>query len=346
MSEPSGMEGIYYSHVVPRDPAILTLMGLVFDKVHFPGAYFPSKGFDLQQVGEEIARLEQLPRDFDTAELIGILKFLKHVPALRSFCEFQPTTAGIFSDQRFPPQAIMEMYDSIYGPRPEGWTPMISSGHSKGLPGGDESISYRGEFHQFANAIYESARTGIPLINDIPGLPVFSDIASPVGDAHALAGLLSVLCMKLILPEMPVLAPADLMEFREESKKELRAFRRSMLTFAADLNQALGQDSDGQEIEKKAKFFVETTVSPQLDELRETISKPKYGWITRSVFTMLPTVGAGYLAGGMMGAIATFLTSGVAHVPKEFSSDHKPAKDAKKNGLYYLLKAESKITPR
>jgi hypothetical protein len=86
------MEGIYYSHVVPRGSAILTLMGLVFDKVHFPGAYFPSAGFDPQKVGEEIVRLEQLPRDFDTAELIGILKFLKHVPTLRGFCEFQPTT--------------------------------------------------------------------------------------------------------------------------------------------------------------------------------------------------------------------------------------------------------------
>ena len=33
------MEGIYYSHVVPRGLPILTLMGLVFDKVHFTGAY-------------------------------------------------------------------------------------------------------------------------------------------------------------------------------------------------------------------------------------------------------------------------------------------------------------------
>jgi hypothetical protein len=241
------------------------------------GAYFPSAGFDPQKVGEEIVRLEQLPRDFDTAELIGILKFLKHVPTLRGFCEFQPTTAGIFSDQRFSQQPIMEMYDAIYGPRPNDWTPMISSGHCKGLPGGDESIAYRGEFHQFANAIYESARTGMPLINDIPGLPVFSDMASPVGDAHALARLLSVLCMKLILPEMPVLAPADLMDFREESQKELRAFRRSMLTFAAALNKSLSQNADGPEVERSAKFFVETEISPQLDELRETISKPKYG---------------------------------------------------------------------
>jgi hypothetical protein len=220
---------------------------------------------------------------------------------------------------------------------------MISSGHCKGLPGGDESIAYRGEFHQFANAIYESARTGIPLINDIPGLPVFSDMASPVGDAQTLARLLSVLCMKLILPEMPVLAPADLMEFREESQKELRSFRRSMLTFAADLNKALGQNAHGPEIERTAKFFVETEVSPQLDELRETISKPKYGWISRSAYTIVPTVGAGYLTGGMTGAIATFLTAVAAHLS---SSSHDPAKTAKENGLYYLLKAESKITHR
>jgi hypothetical protein len=99
---------------------------------------------------------------------------------------------------------VKKTCDTIYGrprPRPD-WTPMISSGHTKALPGGEECIAYRGEFHQLANAIYESARTGTPLVNDVPGLPIFSDVASPVGDANALAGLLSMLCMRLPLPEL------------------------------------------------------------------------------------------------------------------------------------------------
>lgn len=249
------MEGIYYSHIVPRDTAILTLLGLVFDKVHFPGAYLPATGFDVSHLDNEIVRLESLPPDYDTAQLIGILKFLKHVPTLQGFCEFLPNTSGIFSDNRFSGDAILQMHDTIYGrPRPD-WTPMMSSGHTKALPGGDECIAYRGEFHQLANAIYESARTGIPLVNDVPGLPMFSDIASPVADANALAGLLSMLCMRLLLPELPVLLPADLMEFREESRNELRAFRRAMTSYAGGLNKAFDQQADAAYIERQARFF-------------------------------------------------------------------------------------------
>jgi hypothetical protein len=339
------MEGIYYSHIVPRDTAILTLLGLIFDKVHFPGAYLPITGFDLKDLDKEINRLEALPPDFDTNQLVGILKFLKHVPTLQGFCEFLPNTSGIFSDDRFSGDAILQMYDTIYGRRRKDWTPMISSGHTKGLPGGDESIAYRGEFHQLANAIYESSRTGIPLINDVPGLPIFSDVASPVGDANALAGLLSVLCMRLLLPELPVLLPADLMEFREESKAELRAFRRSMLSYAGSLNKALDQHAEVADIERQARFFVETEVAPRLDELRETINKKTFGWIGRSAYKMAPIVGAGYLAGGNIGAIAALLTSGVAHVPTELKSSTSGTSDAKRNGLYYLLKAEARISP-
>jgi hypothetical protein len=339
------MEGIYYSNVVPRGPAILTLMGLVFDKVHFTGAYLPTSGFDMKELEKEIARIEAVPRDHDTAQLIGLLNFVKHVPTLQGFCEFQPDTSNIFSDRRFSQDTIMQMYDSIYGPRREGWAPMISSGHTKGMPGSDESVAYRGEFHQFANAICESARTGIPLINDVPGLPVFSDVASPVDDAKALAGLISVLCMRLLLPEIPVLAPSDLMEFRDESKKELRAFRRAMLTYAAELNKSLDQDAEAADIEKKAQFFVETEIGPRLEDLRDTIGKKSFGWMGRSALTIFPTVGAGYLSGGSYGAMATLLTTGATQIGLEFKS-RNAKNEAKKSGLYYLLKAETKTRGR
>jgi hypothetical protein len=335
------MEGIYYSAVVPRDPAILTLMGLVFDKVYFPNAYLPVDGFDAKELDKEIARLEQLPRDFDTTQLIGILKFLKHVPTLQGFCEFQSDSSGMFGDARFSEEAILQIYDSIYGPRPKGWMPMISSTHVKGLPGSDESVVCRGDLHNLANAIYESARTGLPLINDVPGLPVFSDVASPVSDSQALAGLLSVLCMKLLLPETPVLVPTDLMEFRDNSKRELRAFRRSMLAYAGELNEALNRHADEREIEKQARFFVETKIAPHLDELREIMSKRNLGWIGRSLFKLVPTVAAGYLTGGNITAIATLLTGSATEFVTAYSSSRGAAKEAKKSGLYYLLRAES-----
>jgi hypothetical protein len=287
-------------------------------------------GLRTKELEKEIVRLEAIPRDHDTAQLIGILRFLKHVPTLRGFCEFLPDASGVFSDQRFSGAAIIEMHDTIYGrPRPD-WEPMISSGHTKALPGGDECIAYRGEFHQLANAIHESALTGIPLVNDVPGLPVFSDIASPVGDADALAGLLSIMAMRLLLPELPVLLPTDLMEFREGSENELRSFRRAMISYAGDLNKSLDEKDSAAEIEKHAQFFVKTEIAPRLDELREIINKKSFGWIGRSAYKIVPAVGAGYLTGGSIGAIAALLTTGATNVPTDFRSSNSGKLEAKK----------------
>jgi hypothetical protein len=56
----------------------------------------------------------------------------------------------------------------------------------------------------------------------------------------------------------------------------------------------------------------------------------------------VPAVGAGYLTGGSIGAIAALLTSGAAHLPTELKSSNSGKSEAKKRGLYYLLKAEAK----
>lgn len=92
----------------------------------------------------------------------------------------------------------------------------------------------------------------------------------------------------------------------------------------------------------KLGFFVETEIAPRLDEIRETINKKTFGWIGRSAYKMIPAVGAGYLTGGGIGAIAALLTSGAAHLPTELKSSNSGKSEAKKNGLYYLLRVEAK----
>ncbi|MBR1193875.1 hypothetical protein JQ634_35395 [Bradyrhizobium sp. AUGA SZCCT0240] len=99
-------------------------------------------------------------------------------------------------------------------------------------------------------------------MNDAPDLPVFSDTASPINDAEALVGMLSILSIRLLLPEIPVLTPQDLMEFRAESAAELRSFRGSMLGYAKDLNSGLMQQRDAGNIQKHAEFFVRTEIAP------------------------------------------------------------------------------------
>jgi len=40
------LEAVYYPHVIPSGVESLTLMGLVFDRIHFPGVYIPKDGYD------------------------------------------------------------------------------------------------------------------------------------------------------------------------------------------------------------------------------------------------------------------------------------------------------------
>ena len=104
---------------------------------------------------------------------------------LEGFCEFLPDSSSIFGNNRIPEQTIAQIYDAIHGPTREGWMiPSINSGSTKALPGGNEVISCRGLYHQLACSVYDSAKSGIPLVNDVPGLSVFSEMGSPSHDAR------------------------------------------------------------------------------------------------------------------------------------------------------------------
>jgi hypothetical protein len=60
------------------------------------------------------------------------------------------------------------------------------------MPGSDEAITYPGEYHYLAGAVVESAKTGIPLLNDLVGLPFTGlDGSVPEDDARTLATILA-----------------------------------------------------------------------------------------------------------------------------------------------------------
>jgi hypothetical protein len=157
MPAPSGidetlkLEAVYLSAPIPRNLAVLTAMGAIFDKVYFPGVYLPKEGFDVGELDKEITRLEALPQDYDRQLLLGILGLTKHAKALAEFCEFTADPDDVFGTKSEPPQQLVRaIFEAIHGPPREGFTPMFDSGHSKGLPGGDEAVHYPGNHHYLA----------------------------------------------------------------------------------------------------------------------------------------------------------------------------------------------------
>jgi hypothetical protein len=335
------LEAVYLSAPIPRNLAVLTAMGAIFDKIYFPGVYLPKGGFDIGDLDREIARLEALPMDYDTELLIGILKLTKQAKLLEGFCEFTADPDDPFGTKSpTPPQLAEAIYHTIHGPPPEGIIPILSPRHVKGLPGGDEAVIYPGDYHYLAGAIVHSGKTGIPLLNDIPGLklPGLSDTV-PADNAKLLAGILAVECTRIALPPTPLLRPEDIMEFREANAALLRSFRRSMLRYAADLNNKI-KDVSWEEFEAKTKFFVETQIAPSMDELNATMNDPARPWHKRALdaLKIIPQVGGAFLAGGEAAALTKAITAMAAQFFVEVAAKGDKEEALKRSGLTYLLR--------
>jgi hypothetical protein len=349
MPAPSGidatlkLEAVYLSAPIPRNLAVLTAMGAIFDKVYFPGVYLPKEGFDVGELDKEITRLKALPQDYDRQLLLGILGLTKHAKTLAGFCEFTADPDDVFGTKSEPPQQLVRaIFEAIHGPPREGFTPMFDSGHSKGLPGGDETVNYPGNHHYLARAIIHSGKTGIPLLNDIPGLklPGMLD-AAPQDDAKLLAGILAVECTRIALPPTPLLRPEDIVEFREANAHLLRGFRRSMLRYAADLNSKI-KDITLEEFEAKTKFFIETQIIPSMDELNATMNDPARPWHKRAIdaLKIIPQVGGAFLAGGGAAALTKAIAATAAEFFVEVAAKGDKKEALKRSGLTYLLRLQ------
>jgi hypothetical protein len=337
------LEAVYLSAPIPRNLAVLTVMGAIFDKVYFPGVYLPKEGFDVGELDKEIARLKALPQDYDSQLLLEILSLTKHAKTLTGFCEFTGDPDDIFGTKSEPPrQLVQAIHDAIHDPPRKGVTLMFETGHTKGLPGGDETVNYPESHHYLARAIIHSGKTGIPLLNDIPGLklPGMLD-AAPQDDAKLLAGILAVECTRIALPPTPLLRPEDIVEFREENGALLRGFRRSMLRYAADLNNKI-KDLTLEEFEGKTKFFIETQIVPSMDELNATMNDPARPWHKRAVdaLKILPQIGGAFLAGGGAAALTKAITATAAQFFVEVAAKGDKEEALKRSGLTYLLRLQ------
>jgi hypothetical protein len=341
------LEAIYFSAPIPRNPAVLTVLGAVFDKVYFPGVHLPTEGFDVSELDKEVARLEGLPpggRDYDRELLIGALKLTKHAKTLDGFCVFDADPDDIFAQKSPLPAGMVEaIYEAIHGPPPPGFIPSFDTGHAKGIPGSDATVIYPGAHHYIARALILAGRTGIPILNDIPGLPVpgLTDTA-PIDDAKLLAASIAIECTRLVLPPLSLLRPEDLMEFREANTELLRGFRRSMLRYAADLNAQI-KGLTRKDFEEKTKFFIETKIVPAMDELNAAMNDPARPWHKRAIdaIKIIPAVGGAYMTGGTAAALAKALTATAAQFFVEVAAKGDKEEALKRSGLTYLLQLKA-----
>jgi hypothetical protein len=335
------LDAIYYSAPIPRNTAVLTIMGAVFDKVYFPGVYLPKGGYDEKELQKEIDRLKNLsPSGPNTADLIGMLEFVKHTKTLEGFCVFTGDGDSAFQDHNIPGEMARDLFFAIHGPQRPGWEPMLHTSHHKGIPGSDEHVSWLGDYHYLANSVIESGKTGIPLLNDLPNhLPIPGlDPDTPHNDAKILSTILAIECTKLALPPMPLLRPEHLMEFRAENAKALKTFRRSMLQYAGDLNVKI-KDVSPADFERTTKFFIQTEIVPVMDALRASMSNPARPWYSRLTdhAKFFAELGASFFVVDQTTAIAKALANYAGVLGAELTAKGDQRANLRRSGLYYLL---------
>lgn len=333
------LEAVYYTGPAPQRISVLTALGLLFDRVHFPNVRVPFEGVDTEWVMQEIKRIEESGvRDFGTWELLQLMRCTLH-PELAEFCLFTGKDTQVFGgdDMKGADQLVRTLNEQIFGPPKAGFTPIFTPGHHKGLAR-DQAIDYPGPLYYQANALLYSGRNGIPLVNDDPRLPI--PLVSGEQAKHntkLLAMIMAIECTRLVLPEIGELQPEQIVEARSELKPCLAAFRRSMLRLAGQLNSAIQQTSDSKEIQRAAEFIAQTEVYPSIADLRAELEKSKQkGWIGRTweLTKRVPGIVAQYTMGnhvaGIQKTIAAFGSWIIAG-----ATEDKP-----RSGLHYLLKMQ------
>jgi len=339
MVEPEKLEVVYYSSPVPENSSILTFLGLIFDRVHFPNVYIPEDGFDRDEVNAELKRLlsvEQQDRGLiQTAQLTHAAL----TPELRDYCHFAGTKdQKIFGgDLEKASGLVRALHEQIHGPFPDGFEPIWSPGYHKGLSY-EAAIDYPAEYYYQTNALIYSGYHGIPLINADATLPVPALAGeSAKNNAKLLSSLMAIHCVNLVFPEMGELQPAEISALRNELSVEFSSFRLGLLHLAKELNQAIDSDATEQDIIEAAKFIAQTEVLPTLVELQEALSKPQQGILTRSW----------ELTKKLPGLASSYASLDAAAIPKTIEAlgdwliGSRP--EEPRSNMYYLLKLEERL---
>ena len=339
------LEAVYYSGQVPNSYASLTLLGFVFDRVDFPGVYMPPPDrLDYKELEKETQRIVDLNLpDVDTVQLVNCLVYAKDIKYLRDFCVFNGSPGTDSAVDEMAPQVALALEEIIFGPTPENFIPFRQGNFFKGLPG-DDAVEVQINSPRWssycANALIYSMKNQIPLINDDPSLPVPGVPGQAKNNAKLLATILTIEGVKLALPKLKPLIPEQLGDFRTETSEYVRPFRLAMLRMAKDLNGAITSEMKLEEVQRSAKFLIDTVVYPELKELEQIMHDPGKPWYRRAVdlaksapeivtnFSALPkNIALAMLFAKIAGALADARD-------EQRDRDHKLGR----TGLHFLLK--------
>lgn len=149
------LEAVYYSAPAPRGLASLVALGLVFDRVHFPGVYVPQGDYDRDAWKAEIDRITALPpsRFDDPRGLVALMKFAEVSERMPGFFAFDRMRDDPLDKDNDDRAIVDRMYAEMWGPPSEKCIPTFAPWHHKGVPGSEEHLTYPGDYYYQAAAL-------------------------------------------------------------------------------------------------------------------------------------------------------------------------------------------------
>ncbi|MFC7292889.1 hypothetical protein [Hirschia litorea] len=347
------LEAVYYSHPFPRSSEALTLLGLIFDKIHFPYVSLPDEGYSFEELDERRAKLINLfekeahkPIGQNTLTMIIALDFTHWKQWANEFLYFPHSFKDSLKvGESIPAGATEEVYNLTFPPR-KNFEPYFDTFRTFSVspePRQSDSgnIIYPGDYVYSAAALNYAAQKGLPIINDEPmlGMPKL-DAGSLKHNTSALASALAVECIQFVLPSIPKLDFSELLDFRDEMKPHVKRFRLAILRMAKTLSQHIEDGAEAEAISNAAKFIVETEVQPLLIELREFAESENRPWhkqlilplrnLLRPQFWMMPEQAALAQLGDKYFSLLT---------DHELSVTEKD-KQLRRSPMYYLLEMQ------
>lgn len=340
-------EVVCYAHPTPKGLASLTLMGLLFDRVHFPGVYIP-RDLDLDVVGRELKRLEALP---DAPDLDGLhMRACMRMALIRShiddFCIFTGDPKDVFGtvDEQTP--ALYEKLRlTIFGPDPPGFTPFYIPGHHKGFPGHHDGLGIPSALVYAANALIYAARNDLPIINEEPWLPVVEHGTSSDAQLEkALTAVAALEALRLVMPAVPIMRPESLREFRAVNADALKRFRFSMTRCSRELIAALRDGADENYVTDLAAKIADQDIRPTLEDLRTEYSRQGTSWyedLANCGSAVASVASAYYAPTASAAAVVALLAISPLLVGMQKEKDRKA--ELRNKPLFYLLSIEKAL---
>src|SRR5216684_2102434 len=119
------LEAVYYPSPVPSSPESLTLLGFLFDRVHFPAVYLPPAGsLDLRELDKEIRRIAAFKfNDLESIQLLNCMVLAGQMEYISDFCVFDANPNGLPIVDELTPQVANAVEQMIFGPPPENFIP-------------------------------------------------------------------------------------------------------------------------------------------------------------------------------------------------------------------------------